>query len=120
KFASMQSLLDVDVNSLKSFRDFDDKVTAPLHGFNGVDHYYTESSSRQYLQRIRTDTLLLHALDDPFMLPETVPFESELSPSVTLEISAHGGHVGFVAGSSPWKTRYWLDERITAYLSDLR
>lgn len=120
KFASMQSPLDVDVNSLKSFRDFDDKVTAPLHGFNGVDHYYTESSSRHYLQRIRTDTLLLHALDDPFMLPETVPFESELSPSVTLEISAHGGHVGFVAGSSPWKTRYWLDERITAYLSDLR
>ena len=119
KFASMQSPLKVDVDRLRNFRAFDDEITAPLHGFRGVDHYYRESSSRQFLQRIRTDTLLLHALDDPFMLPETVPSERELSPSVTLEISDHGGHVGFVAGAVPWRVRYWLDERIVAYLEDL-
>lgn len=119
KFALMQSPLKVNVNNLKSFRDFDDKVTAPLHGFKGVEHYYAESSSRQYLQSIRIDTLLLHALDDPFMLPETIPSESELSPSVMLEISEHGGHVGFIAGPSPGRARYWLDERILAYLADL-
>lgn len=119
KFALIQSPLDVDVSCLKSFRDFDDKVTAPLHGFKGVDHYYSESSSRQYLQRIRTKTLLLHALDDPFMLPQTIPSAAELSPAVTLEISAHGGHVGFVAGRSPWRARYWVDERVLAYFSDL-
>ncbi|MCB1830570.1 MAG: hydrolase [Chromatiaceae bacterium] len=120
KFALLQSPLAVNVNSLKTFRDFDDKVTAPLHGFNGVDHYYAESSSRQYLHRIHTDTLLLHALDDPFMLPETIPAESELSSTVTLELSAHGGHVGFIAGPMPWNARYWLDERVLAYFSDLR
>ena len=120
KFALIQSPLDVDISCLKSFRDFDDKVTAPLHGFKGVDSYYSESSSRQFLKQIRTDTLLLHALDDPFMLPETIPSARELSPAVSLEIAEHGGHVGFVTGPTPWSAGYWLDERVIAYLSDLR
>ena len=105
-----------DLSTLNSFRDFDEHVTAPLHGFDSADHYYTVSSSRQYLKGITLPTLLLHSRDDPFMTAETIPGQHELSGSVSLEVSAHGGHVGFVAGAWPWQARYWLEERIPTYL----
>jgi hypothetical protein len=106
-----------DLSALKNFRDFDEHVTAPLHGFDSADHYYTVSSSRQYLGGITVPTLLLHARDDPFMTESAIPRPDELSESVTLELSPHGGHVGFVAGVWPWRPRYWLDERIPDYLA---
>lgn len=106
-----------DLSALKNFRDFDEYITAPLHGFDGADHYYTVSSSRQHLGGITVPTLLLHARDDPFMTESAIPRPDELSESVTLELSPHGGHVGFVAGFWPWRPRYWLDERIPAYLA---
>jgi len=106
-----------DLSTLKNFRDFDEYVTAPLHGFDSADHYYTASSSRQYLGGITVPTLLLHASDDPFMTESAIPRPDELSESVTLELSPHGGHVGFVTGVWPWRPRYWLDERIPAYLA---
>ncbi len=107
-----------DLSTLKSFRDFDEHVTAPLHGFDGADHYYAVSSSRQYLHGIAIPTLILHALDDPFMTAKTVPRRDELSEHVTLELSRHGGHVGFVGGFLPGLARYWLEERVPAYLAN--
>lgn len=107
------------LDRLSSFRAFDDQVTAPLHGFSGVDDYYRRSSSRQFLARIRTPTVILHALDDPFMTPDSIPGYDELGPGVTLELSRHGGHVGFVGGAWPWQPRYWLDERVCAILRQL-
>jgi hypothetical protein len=106
-----------DLSALKNFRDFDEHITAPLHGFDSADHYYTVSSSRQYLGGITVPTLLLHARDDPFMTEAAIPRLDELSESVTLELSTHGGHVGFVAGIWPWRPRYWLDKRIPEYLA---
>jgi predicted alpha/beta-fold hydrolase len=106
-----------DLSALRNFRDFDEHVTAPLHGFDSADHYYTVSSSRQYLRGITVPTLLLHARDDPFMTESAIPRPDELSESVTLELSPRGGHVGFVAGIWPWRPRYWLDERIPEYLA---
>jgi predicted alpha/beta-fold hydrolase len=105
-----------DLSTLRSFRDFDEHVTAPLHGFDGADHYYGVSSSRQYLKGIAVPTLVLHSSDDPFMTEAAIPAKNELSESVALEISPHGGHVGFVAGTWPWRARYWLEQRIPAYL----
>ncbi|MDQ2695253.1 MAG: hydrolase [Pseudomonadota bacterium] len=102
---------------LGDFYAFDDRVTAPLHGYAGVHDYYARASCRPYLKNIRTPTLILHALDDPFMLPAVVPDAAGLSPWVTLELSRHGGHVGFVAGRLPWRPRYWLEERIPAFLA---
>ncbi len=99
---------------LASIRSFDDHVTAPLHGFSGVDDYYQRSSSRAYLQHIRTPTLIVHAKDDPFMRPTMIPETHELAPAVTLEVSEQGGHVGFIAG---WG-RYWLEERISGWLQE--
>ena len=104
------------IKQLKTFWQFDDLATAPLHGFSGVDDYYARSSARQYLKKIRKPSLIIHALDDPFMLPGIVPDELELSESIELELSKHGGHVGFVAGSVR-KPVFWLQERIPEYLS---
>lgn len=102
----------------KTFHEFDDLVTAPLHGFEGVEHYYRVASSAQYLPRIRVPTLIVDALDDPFTSPDTIPDESELSDSITLELSAHGGHVGFIEGDWPWRPRFWLDQRILQYADE--
>ncbi len=102
---------------LRTFRQFDDRVTAPLHGFAGVDDYYARAHSRPWLIRIQTPTLILHAADDPFMYPAAIPREHELSSSVTLELAPRGGHVGFVSGH-PWRVRYWLEERVLDYLRE--
>lgn len=105
-----------NLSSLRSFRQFDDAVTAPLHGFNDADHYYALASCRQYLRTIVVNTLILHARDDPFMTQHVIPTADELSPDVQLELYEAGGHVGFIAGPWPWRARYWLEERIPQYL----
>lgn len=101
-----------------TFEQFDDLVTAPLHGFDGKDHYYSASSCRQYLAAIEKPTLIIHATDDPFMSEDMIPAPDELSPSVTLQLSQHGGHVGFVTGTPPFSLRPWLPDRIVAFLAE--
>lgn len=103
--------------SWRNLREFDHEVTAPLHGFDGADDYYQQASSRQYLSSIDTPTLILHAVDDPFIPPAAIPRLDELADAVRLELSGQGGHVGFVAGQLPGKAEYWLDRRIPEYLS---
>ena len=100
------------------FETFDDLVTAPLHGFRDVRHYYESQSCRQYLSRIAVPTLVIHAVDDPFMSPDMIPGPGELSEHVALELSAHGGHVGFITGG-PVSLRAWLPERIVRRFSDV-
>jgi predicted alpha/beta-fold hydrolase len=107
-----------DLSALRSFWEYDDQVVARLYGFRDVHDYYRKSSSRQFLKAIRTPTLIVQALDDPFMTPAVIPGEDELSPSVYLEITESGGHVGFIAGRVPGRPRYWLDERIPAFLAE--
>lgn len=105
-----------ELRRLRSLREFDEHVTAPLHGFAGAEDYYARSSSAPHLSRISVPTLIVHAADDPFMTPAVIPSSAELGSSVTLELSARGGHVGFVSGP-PRAPRYWLDERVPAYFS---
>lgn len=100
------------------FWTFDDRVTAPLYNFPNVHAYYRQASSRQYLIDIKTPTLIIHALDDPFMTPEVLPGIGELSDDVTLEWSKKGGHVGFIGGDMPGNPEYWLDQRIPQFLQD--
>jgi predicted alpha/beta-fold hydrolase len=119
KFAHMPSPLAVDLDTLHDLFDYDDRVTAPLHGFAGAEDYYARCSCRSFLRHIATPTLILHALDDPFMFTHTVPRADELGPGVTLELSRHGGHVGFVTGALPWRPRYWTEVRTLAWLRGL-
>lgn len=117
KFEARPAPLSVDVRRLRGFYDFDDQVTAPLNGFSGADDYYRRCSCRRYLGGVGIPTLVLHALDDPFMYPQTVPGESELGPAIRLELSCRGGHVGFVEGRFPGLAGYWTDRRIPEYLA---
>ena len=118
KFRKQACPLDVDANKLNTFYQFDDLITAPLHGFKGADDYYQQCSSRQFLIRIQKPTLILHSKDDPFMWEHTVPDEKELSPWVHLELSNHGGHVGFISGKAPFRAEYWLEPRIIKWLEE--
>jgi hypothetical protein len=99
-----------------TFADFDDAVTAPLHGFASKDDYYDRCSSVGFLQSIDRPTLIINALDDPFMTPDVIPDEERLSDSVTLEVSERGGHVGFIEGGVPWRPLYYLPRRIVEFL----
>ncbi len=105
-----------DTAAARTFEEFDDAVTAPLHGFANAQYYYSMSSSRPYLRHIAVPTLVVHAADDPFLSCAAIPATHELSPQVTLEVFEHGGHVGFIAGNWPWRPRFWLEERIPQFL----
>lgn len=107
------------INNARNFWEFDNKVTAPMYGFKDVHDYYAKSSSRKYLYNIKTPTLIIHALDDPFMTNDVVPNSSELGKEVTLELSKHGGHVGFVSGHKAGKAIFWLDTRVPEYLQTI-
>ncbi len=117
KFRTLPAPFDLRaLERVTTFRQFDDLVTAPLHGFSGADDYYARASSRQFLARVRVPTLVLHARDDPFMTPASIPQLQELAPEVTLELAERGGHVGFIEGRTPWRASSYLTRRIPQYL----
>ncbi|MEX2124227.1 MAG: hydrolase [Woeseia sp.] len=99
-----------------TFAEFDDAVTAPLHGFANKDDYYDRCSSVGFLKSIERPTLIINARDDPFLTPDIIPAESCLSDSVMLEVSERGGHVGFIGGGTPWRPQYYLPKRIIRFL----
>jgi predicted alpha/beta-fold hydrolase len=105
-----------DLSAINSFWQYDDRVVAKLHGFNDVHDYYRRSSSRQYLKSIAVPTLVIQAIDDPFMTREVLPGLNEVSPQVQLEFTKYGGHVGFISGLIPFRPEYWLERRIPEFL----
>jgi predicted alpha/beta-fold hydrolase len=116
----MQSLIHLDkknVKKLSTFEEFDEAYTVPINGFKSVHDYYKKSSSKQFLKQIKTNTLLINSLDDPFTTPQALPKKDEISSSVKLEIYPYGGHVGFIEGT-PFKPKYWLEERIVNYFNE--
>jgi uncharacterized protein len=104
-----------DLSAIESFWQYDDRVVARLHGFQDVYDYYNRSSSRQFLKSITIPTLIVQAADDPFMTADVLPGLDELSTAVKLELTRHGGHVGFIAGHHPLKPFYWLEQRIPGF-----
>jgi len=117
KFKILKSPLKVDVQQLKSFWDYDDRVTAPLHGFLGAQDYYDKCSSRQFLKNITVPTRIIHSCDDPFMFEATVPETKELSHVIDFLLTNGGGHVGFVNQTSLFKLGYWSEDKIIAFLN---
>lgn len=103
----------------RTFVDFDDAATAPLHGFAGADDYYTRSSSIHFVSRITTPALALNAADDPFLPPAVLPrVKAAASPAVDFRTTPTGGHVGFISGDAPWRCRYWAEELVVNWLLD--
>lgn len=101
-----------------SFWDLDGEIIAPLHGFDSAQDYYNKTSSLQYLKNINTPTHIIHALDDPFMTPDVLPQESDLSDAVTIELSQYGGHVGFYLGDDEYYVETVLTKLLIAALQE--
>lgn len=95
----------------RTLREFDNLVTAPLHGFRDVDDYYDRASSKPLLVKITVPTLLLNARNDPFLPAVVLPDAGDMSTAITAEFPETGGHVGFVSGAFPGKLN-WLPQRL--------
>lgn len=95
----------------RNFFDFDELVTAPLHGFASATDYWQRSSCKQYLGGIAVPTLVLNARNDPFLPERMLARPAEVSAAVVLDYPADGGHVGFVLGSPPGHVE-WLPRRL--------
>lgn len=122
RFPETAARIDLDrMARCRTFRDFDDVATGPLHGFAGAEDYYARSSSLNFLGRIRTPTLCLSAKDDPF-LPVCVLAQAAAaaSPAVTFVTTRRGGHIGFVSGSAPWRPEYPAEEGAIRWLAASR
>lgn len=116
KLAHYPGLYDAArVRAASTLREFDDAVTAPLHGFAGVDDYWTRASAKPWLAQIAVPTLMINARDDPFLPCGALPAPRDVSPSVILEQPGNGGHAAFVSGPFPGCFR-WLPRRILDFL----
>ena len=107
------------LGAARTLWDFDDIVTAPVHGFDGATDYYTRSSSIGFLPGIRVSTLLLSAVDDPFLPPDVLDRVRDVAaanPALHIEFVARGGHVGFISGSLPWRPFYYAEWRVADFL----
>lgn len=102
----------------QTFFEYDKAYTAPLAGYPDVEEYYTHASCGQFLKGIRRTTLVVHALDDPFMTTDIVPPAEALSPHVTLELAHCGGHVGFIGSGVFGQPLFWLDRRLAEFLHE--
>jgi predicted alpha/beta-fold hydrolase len=108
----------IDLSKLKETRnlyDFDNYYTAPIHGFEDAEDYYMKSSSRQYLKQIRHDTMLINAMDDPFLSQSCFPIEeARASDNFHLMMTNYGGHIGFSVPGN-WS---FHEKVILSFLSD--
>lgn len=105
------------VRRSKTFWEFDDAATAPLHGFTSAEDYYTRSSSLHYIGRITTPALALNAEDDPFVPQEALErARAAASPAIDFRTTPCGGHVGFIGGRAPWRCEYWAEELLVRWL----
>ena len=105
------------VRNARTLREFDNVVTAPLHGYRDTDDYWTRASSKPDLRHIEVPTLIVHARNDPFLPGRYLPATSEVSASVTLDLPKGGGHTGFASGPFPGNLD-WLPERLLAFFSE--
>ncbi len=107
---------DSGYDRVRTFRHFDDRYTAPLHGFRGAEDYWAHCSSRFFLETIRRPALLLNAADDPFLAPECFPREvAGRHEWLHLETPGHGGHVGFVGGGLR-PDEYYSERRVLEFV----
>jgi len=121
KLQSFPGLFDRDAMlRAETLYEFDDVVTAPVHGFRGAHDYYTRSSSLRFLARVRRPTLLLSAMDDPFLPRDVLDQVADIARRngfLTTHFSKRGGHVGFVGGT-PWNPVYYAEKRVGDFLAE--
>ena len=102
------------VAAARTLFEFDDAVTAAVHGFDSAPDYYAQCSSGPFVARVAVPLLLLSAEDDPFIPASSIPRTTP--PNVTLEVWPQGGHLGFVEGP-PWRPRFYAERRAVEFLA---
>lgn len=100
------------LQTLRTLWEFDDRVTAPLHGFADAADYYQRCSSRQFINRIKVPLLMVHGLNDPIIPPSALPAPEEHAATVIRDLHSAGGHVGFARPGQP----QWLEQRIWRFI----
>lgn len=119
KMTVMPGRIDDDgYAALRSFKDFDDRYTAPLNGFDDAADYWRQCSSKRVIPDIRLPTLLVQARNDPFLGPGCYPAaEAAENPKVILDMPVSGGHVGFIEFNR--RGEYWSERRAVAFVADV-
>ncbi|MBN1142456.1 MAG: alpha/beta fold hydrolase [Deltaproteobacteria bacterium] len=102
--------------NIRDFRDFDNRYTAPFHGFADAEDYWRRCSCLPYLEAIRLPSLLINAANDPFLSPSCFPSSLE-NPQVGLVVPEQGGHCGFPPLGNGG--RYWSEEAVARFLAAL-
>ncbi len=111
-------IIDKGLNNFRTFREFDDAYTAPIHGFRDVEDYWEQCSSARSLHKIKIPTLLVNTQDDPFLGPASYPEGlAKQSPLFYLETPRYGGHIGFVQFNRT-KT-YWSEKRSIDFINKI-
>ncbi|RYF77396.1 MAG: alpha/beta fold hydrolase [Cytophagaceae bacterium] len=112
-----EALRATDLSRIRSLREFDDLITAPLHGFDGVTDYYTRNSSLPFLSKITVPTFVLNAQNDPFLSPECFPvaLAKELT-HVWMEFPEQGGHCSFPSANGLQAPTY-AEERVLQFIT---
>jgi uncharacterized protein len=101
----------------RTVREFDDLITAPVHGFENADDYYSRSSAAEFIAGIRVPTLVLHSRDDPFLPEDRIPVTAmDANPAVTSILTEKGGHVAFVGGSV-FRPDFWGERVLAEWLA---
>lgn len=120
KLAAYPGTLPIDLPQLKRvrrIREFDDLITAKIHGFADAIDYYRQCSAMPMLNQIAKPTLIIHAKDDPFMDHHVIPDAGSLPACVEYQLTEHGGHVGFIGGTLR-RPEMWLEKRIPDWLEN--
>ena len=100
------------IRGLRSVYEFDDRCVAPAGGFAGADDYYRRCSARQFLAAMAVPTLVIHALDDPWVpAAPYLSYEWRQARAITPLLPSGGGHVGFhgCGSTTPWHDRCIAD-----------
>lgn len=106
------------LDDIRTFAEFDERYTAPLHGFDGALDYWTKSSSKQFLANIKVPTLMVNAQNDPFLSLSCFPYaEAYENPNLFLEMPVTGGHMGFVQFMG--KNVLWSEQRLARFVAEL-
>jgi predicted alpha/beta-fold hydrolase len=109
---------DVSIDNyhqIKNFQQFDDRYTAPIHGFDSAADYWARSSCKPVLKDIRIPALLVNALNDPFLPEACFPYEdAHKSEWLSLEVPRSGGHVGFIELNN--RQAYWMERRVVEFV----
>ena len=115
----LEDVVDVErALAARTVVEYDDALTAPLHGFAGAADYYARADARPHLGRIRVPVLLVHSLDDPFAAPDAFPDAAvAANPHLAAAYTDRGGHLGFVEAALPWRPRFWAERETASFLA---